>query len=113
MAYHAKYDEMTPKKVAPGLERRLLHTDHLMLANIEFTDGPTSAPDPFHSHPHEQVAVILEGEIILFVGEEDGVQLKAGDHYAIPSGIPHTIQRLTKVVRIVDCFTPIREDFLG
>jgi replication-associated recombination protein RarA len=31
---------------------------------------------------------------------------------AFQSGKPHSIQQLTKHVRLVDCFTPIREDFL-
>ncbi|MBN1926067.1 MAG: cupin domain-containing protein [Prolixibacteraceae bacterium] len=107
-----KYDEMKPFKVAHGIERRMIKTDNLMMANVEFSDGPTSEPDPFHSHPHEQVSFVAEGEIFLFAGDEEKVHLKAGDHFAIPSGVPHTIQRLTEFVRIIDCFTPIREDFL-
>ena len=110
--YTGKYNEMKPQKVAENIERRIIHTDNLMLVNVEFADGPTAAPDPFHSHPHEQVSYLAEGEVYLFVGEEEKVHLKAGDHFAIPSGIPHTIQRLTKNVRIIDCFTPLREDFM-
>lgn len=112
MSYAFTYEELDEQQVAPGLVRRLVHTDKLMMVQIEFTDGPTSAPDPFHSHPHEQVAYVAEGEIILFVADEPGVNLKPGDHYAIPSGIPHTIQRLSPYIKIIDCFTPIREDFL-
>jgi quercetin dioxygenase-like cupin family protein len=112
MKYAFQYSELEEQKVADGLVRRLVHTDNLMMVQIEFTDGPTSAPDPFHSHPHEQVAFVAEGEIILFVADEPGVHLKPGDHYAIPSGIPHTIQRLSAYIKIIDCFTPIREDFL-
>jgi hypothetical protein len=32
--------------------------------------------------------------------------------FLVPSGMPHSIQQLTEHVRLVDCFTPIREDFL-
>jgi quercetin dioxygenase-like cupin family protein len=112
MRFCYKSDDMLPQQVAPGLQRRIVHTQHLMMANIEFTDGPTSAPDPYHSHPHEQVSYVVEGEILFFAGDDEGVKLKAGDHYAIPSGVPHTIQRLTQRVRIIDCFTPLRDDFL-
>ena len=35
-----------------------------------------------------------------------------GDVFLVPSGKPHSIQQLTEHVRLVDCFTPIREDFL-
>ncbi len=110
--YAEKYEEMKVTRVAEGITRRLIKTDHLMMANIEFTDGPTSEPDPFHAHPHEQVSYVAEGEIYLFVEGEEKIHLKAGDKFAIPGNIPHTIQRLTKVVRLIDCFTPLREDFL-
>lgn len=112
MDFARKYEQLKPSKVAEGIERRIIKTDNLLLANVEFSDGPTSVPDPFHSHRHEQVSYIAEGEIYLFAGNGEKVFLKAGDHFAIPSGVPHTIQRLTKFVRIIDCFTPIREDFL-
>nr|WP_319397747.1 cupin domain-containing protein [uncultured Carboxylicivirga sp.] len=112
MKYVGKYDELPVAHVGEGIQRRVVKTDNLMLVNVEFTDGPTVEPDPFHSHPHEQVSYMIEGEVYLFVGDEEKVHLKAGDHFAIPSGLPHTIQRLTSVVRLIDCFTPIRQDFL-
>lgn len=110
--YVLGYNEMPVFRVAEGIERRIIKTDNLMLVNIEFTNGPTLKPDPFHSHPHEQVSYLAEGEIYLFVGDDEKVLLKAGDKFAIPSGVPHTIQRLTTIVRLIDCFTPVREDFL-
>lgn len=112
MKYVGKYDELKVTKVAEGIQRRIVKTGNLMMVNVEFTDGPTTEPDPFHSHPHEQVSYMIEGEVYLFVGDEEKVHLKAGDHFAIPSDIPHTIQRLTSVVKLIDCFTPLREDFL-
>ena len=113
MNYAGKYDEMEATQVAEGIERRIIQTDHLMMVNVEFTDGPTDAPDPFHDHPHEQVSYVAAGRIYLFVGDEEKVLLEAGDHYAIPPDLPHTIQRLSDYVNIIDCFTPLREDFLS
>lgn len=110
--YVGRYKEMQKVSVAKGIERRVIATENLMLANVEFTDGPTSEPDPFHSHPHEQVSYLAEGEVYLFVGDNEKVHLQKGDHFAIPSDVPHTIQRLTEYVKIIDCFTPQREDFL-
>ncbi|MDA3928487.1 MAG: cupin domain-containing protein [Prolixibacteraceae bacterium] len=110
--YTAKYDEMPCIKVSEGIERRIIKTDHLMLVNVEFTDGPSNAPDPFHSHPHEQVSYLAAGEVYLFAATDEKVHLKEGDHFAIPANVPHTIQRLTDYVKIIDCFTPLREDFL-
>jgi quercetin dioxygenase-like cupin family protein len=104
MKYSFLYDELKPQKVADGIERRLVFTDHLMMVNIEFADGTTENPDPLHSHPHEQVSYMVEGEVYLLVENEEKVLLKPGDHFAIPSNVP-------PFVRIIDCFTPLREDF--
>ncbi len=99
-------------QLAPGLRRKLIHTDTLMLVVVEFSNGPAEVPDPFHNHPHEQVSYIAEGELVLFIQGVGEQKLQKGDLFAVPSGIPHTVQTLTPVVRIIDCFTPLREDFL-
>jgi quercetin dioxygenase-like cupin family protein len=104
--------EDTPRElIAPGRERYLIHTNNLMMVVIDFTDGPSEQPDPPHSHPHEQITYVAEGELLFFVG---GVshRLAAGDMITVPSGVSHTIQLLTSRVRLVDTFSPIREDFL-
>jgi quercetin dioxygenase-like cupin family protein len=98
--------------VAPGIRRRLIHTEQLMMVVVEFTNGPAEHPDPFHHHPHEQASYVAEGELILYVEREDPQPLRKGDMFAVPSGIPHAVQTLTPVVRIIDTFTPLREDFL-
>ncbi len=107
-----KYDETEGFKIAEGVERRLAYTDRLMIVIVDFDDGPTEQPDPPHSHPHEQVSYVAEGEIVAVVGT-DRERLKAGDAFLVPSGVPHSIQRLTRHVRLVDCFTPPREDMIA
>jgi quercetin dioxygenase-like cupin family protein len=100
------------ESIGIGRERYLTHTDNLMMVVIDFDDGPTCKPDPPHSHHHEQVSYVVEGKIILFISEEIH-ELGPGDMFTVPADIPHTIQLLTNHVRLVDCFTPLREDFLG
>ena len=60
-----KFTESTPELVRQGLERRNIHTSNLMTVIVDFSDGPWVEAEPFHSHPHEQVAYVVEGEIIL------------------------------------------------
>lgn len=106
-----KYHEMPVQKIREGAERRLGHTDNLMIVVMDFYDGPKDQPDPPHSHPHEQVSYVAAGEV-LFVIEDRQTRLGPGDVFLVPSGKPHSIQQLTEHVRLVDCFTPIREDFI-
>ena len=106
-----KYDEMPADKIRKGAERRLGHTDNLMIVVVDFYDGPKSQPDPPHAHPHEQVSYVAEGEILFVTGEKQ-THLAPGDVFLVPSEQPHSIQLLTEHVRLIDCFTPIRKDFL-
>jgi hypothetical protein len=32
--------------------------------------------------------------------------------FTVPSGVPHAVQTLTPHERVVDAFSPVREDFL-
>lgn len=107
-----KFDEVPYEKVRDGLERKIIHTDNLMTVLIDFTDGPWDEPEPPHSHPHEQTSYVAEGEIIFYCEGQPDQHLKAGDMFAAPSGRKHTVKLLTPKVRLVDSFTPIREDFL-
>ncbi|MBN2635018.1 MAG: cupin domain-containing protein [Prolixibacteraceae bacterium] len=107
-----KFDEVPYEKVKEGLERKIIHTKNLMTVLIDFSNGPWAEPEPPHSHPHEQTSYVVEGEIIFFCEGEREQHLKPGDMFAVPSGKMHTIKLLTKDVRLVDSFTPIREDFL-
>jgi quercetin dioxygenase-like cupin family protein len=99
------------QSIAEGRTRFLAQTDRLMTAVIDFRDGPTSEPDPPHSHPHEQITYVAEGEILFCIGQEKH-HLCAGDLFTVPGNVPHSVQLLTGKVRLVDTFTPIREDFL-
>ena len=106
-----KHSETNPEKIREGAERRITNLEKLMIALIDLHDGPTNQPDPPHSHPHEQITYVAAGEILVVSGDESA-KLGPGDMFAIPSGEPHAIQQLTEHVRLVDCFTPLREDFL-
>jgi quercetin dioxygenase-like cupin family protein len=107
-----KAEETTPTIVKEGVQRRLLHTDGLMMAAIDFDNGPWKHPDPGHSHVHEQTTYVAEGEIIFFCEGEPEQRLKAGDMFSVPSGKEHSIQLLSKTAKLIDSFTPLREEFL-
>lgn len=98
-------------EIRPGRKRRILHTDKLMMVVIDFEDGPAVKPDTPHTHPHEQVTYVAEGEVLFFIGKESR-RLSPGDMVAVPPDQPHGIQLMTPYSRLIDTFTPIRQDFL-
>ncbi|MGC3943882.1 MAG: cupin domain-containing protein [Chryseolinea sp.] len=95
-----------------GASRTLVHTENLMVVVIDFFNGPWSEPDPYHHHVHEQITYVASGEIIFMCEGEEDQKLQAGDMFSVPSGIPHTIKLVSERARLVDSFSPIREDFL-
>lgn len=99
-----------PETIKPGLKRRFIHLENLMTVVIDF-EHPMSEPDPPHSHPHQQITYVAEGELWFFIGDER-FHLRKGDLIKIPSGLMHTVQTLTPHVRLIDSFSPVREDFL-
>jgi len=109
----AVYHENTtkPEKISAVFERRIAHLENLMVVVCDFANGPASEPDKPHSHPHEQITYVAEGELFFFLGDEK-FHLRKGDIYTVPSGVPHCIQNISSHVRLIDTFHPVREDFL-
>jgi quercetin dioxygenase-like cupin family protein len=99
--------------VKSGVRRRMLHLNSLHLVVIDFSNGPWSEPDPFHNHVHEQLTYVEHGEIDFFCEGEETQRLTAGDVFAVPSNKQHTIQLLSPTARLIDSFTPIRQDFFN
>lgn len=106
-----KSAEVTPEVIAQGRTRYLAHLSNLMMVVIDFREGPSPKLDPPHSHPHEQISYVVSGEINLLLGKEV-THLSSGDIFTVPPNIPHAIQLLTESARLIDSFSPIREDFL-
>ncbi|HXX37603.1 MAG TPA: cupin domain-containing protein [bacterium] len=96
------------KELAKGVTMRPLAGEHVMMSYVDL--APHSAV-PLHSHPHEQLGVVLEGEIEMQIGDERR-SLRTGDAYVIPGGTPHGARATHERARVLDIFYPLREDYL-
>ena len=65
---------------------------------------------PSHSHPHEQWANLVEGEMEFTVSDET-ILMKPGMTAYIPSNVPHAAKAITEC-KVIDVFIPPREDFI-
>ncbi|MBN1640762.1 MAG: cupin domain-containing protein [Anaerolineae bacterium] len=109
-----KYANLPVARPAPDTLRRQVHTEHMMVTIVDFVDGPSPAAPP-HQHPHEQITYIAEGRVHFVIGEGDARRVdlvEPGDVVVVPANAPHTVEVLTPSARLIDCFYPIREDFL-
>lgn len=96
------------KEIATGVTIRLLAGEHVMFTYVEFVPH---AEVPSHSHPHEQLGLLLEGELEMEIGGERR-RLKPGDAYVIPGGVSHGARTGGGRALVLDIFHPRREDYL-
>ena len=78
-----------------------------MLNLIRFEPDATV---PLHSHPHEQLGIVLEGMQALVVA---GVahEMTPFEAYVLPGGIEHSAYCGPEGALVLDIFTPVREDY--
>lgn len=107
-----KFSKENIIKVSDTITRTIVHGKDIMSVVVDFTGGPNSEPDPYHSHPHEQTCYVAKGEVLFFAEGDETVHLVEGDMVAVAPNQPHTIQLLTPEARLIDSFNPIREDFI-
>jgi len=98
--------------VREGFTRRIIRTGELMTVVLDIEGGPWTEADPYHAHPHEQTCYIVSGEVLFLAEGSRPERLSAGDCFAVPPNVPHSIQLLSQTARLVDNFHPVREDFL-
>lgn len=95
------------RKPWPGVSQYVVWGDKIMLVYV-FMGANMSAPP--HSHPHEQLVTIIEGEISFTVGDETQ-SLKSKDAVLVPSNVMHSAIAGSNGCLTVDIFSPPREEF--
>ena len=95
------------REIVPGYRARFIHSENITLA---YWDVDPGAELPDHSHPHEQMGLLLEGDMEFVIGDERHL-LKPGQMWRIPGGVPHSAIAQAEPVKALDVFHPIREDY--
>jgi len=92
-----------------GNRRRVvLHTPELMMVEFAFEKGAVGA---LHSHPHVQSSYVAEGAFEVTI--DGNVEIvRQGGAFIVPSNLRHGVKALEKG-RLIDTFTPKRDDFLA
>ena len=101
-----KLEELPIKQPFPGFKVRFVHSATMTFAHWNIEAG---AFLPEHSHPHEQVANVIQGEFELTINGETR-RLGPGSVGIIPSNAVHSGRAITRC-HIIDAFYPIREDY--
>jgi quercetin dioxygenase-like cupin family protein len=90
----------------PGFEGHFVHSERMTFAYWDIAAGSV-APEHTH-HPHEQIFHLMEGSFELTVEGEARI-FSPDEVMIIPPDVPHAGKALTDC-RVVDVFSPVRED---
>jgi quercetin dioxygenase-like cupin family protein len=94
---------------APGITMNMLSGARAMLNWVRIEPGGNV---PEHSHPHEQLGYVIEGSIILRIGDETR-EIGPETCYVIPGGVPHEGTGGPEGCLVMDVFSPPREDYIA
>ena len=101
------FERLPGFELAPGATARAVFGEAAMLNLVELAPGSLIAR---HSHPHEQLGVILRGSMTLNVEGAEHV-LEEMDAYALPGGVEHEGIAGPRGALVLDVFHPVREDY--
>ena len=101
------WDAVPAVQLSDKIQRRMIVGSKEMLVRWDFKKGALAAR---HSHPHEQIVVMVQGRLRLAVGDDETI-MGPDDIVVISPNIPHEALALEDTV-VMDIFSPPREDFL-
>lgn len=95
------------KELLPGIIARTFWGEKMLAAVVDLEPN-TELPQ--HNHPHEQIGIVLEGQIELTI---DGVTkvLQPHDIYVIPGHMDHSAKTHAQPAKVLDIFSPVREEY--
>lgn len=106
--YFVRRTESSHYTIFPGVDIFTMAGEKVMLSYVELE--PHAVVEK-HSHPHEQLGVLIEGELKFTIGNEQQL-LRPGDMWRIPGGVEHHVEAGDDPARAIDIFHPVREDYL-
>ena len=109
-AVHTRWADLPLEKMRGGMSRRYLHSDKVMVAQVNFAKGDSV---PAHRHDNEQYTYVLSGALRFLFGEDqdEEVVVGAGEIVFIPSGLLHSASADEDTFEL-DIFDPPRRDWI-
>jgi quercetin dioxygenase-like cupin family protein len=107
-AQHLNWSTIPIERPAEGIERQIVVGERLMICRFRFAPLLVT---PEHTHPHEQMSMVVSGRVKFFVEGAERIA-SPGDVLHFPPDCLHGATMLDEEVVLIDVFTPLREDFL-
>ena len=107
MNYFWNPENIAPKVLAPGVTARIASGEKMMFSLV------TLAPNavvPTHSHPHEQMGMMVSGTMEFTIEGETRVLSGSGMVF-VPGGVPHAAKAGPGGAVALEAFSPPKEEF--
>jgi quercetin dioxygenase-like cupin family protein len=94
------------REIVPGFRGKIVHSSNMTLVSWDIKAG-SSLPE--HSHPNEQITVVIKGVFEMTVDGKTHI-MKSGTVATIPANVKHKGNSITDS-QLIDAFYPVREDY--
>lgn len=102
------WSKVPVENTAEGIKRQMIVGKNVMMCRFQFSPYLIT---PAHSHPHEQMTLVIQGKVRFTIGNEERI-VSPGEVLHFPPDSWHGATMLDEEVVLIDIFSPIREDFL-
>lgn len=107
--YIIRYADVPAIELVSGIKAHIISGERITLS---FASAEPNASLPPHRHENEQMLMVLEGAID-FVIEGKQYHVEKGDVIVLPSNTEHGAYFTEKGARVIDVFSPPRQDFMA
>jgi len=107
MSHFPDLSQQLERELFPGVTLRTAWGEKLMMSFVRLAPGALVPP---HDHPHEQMGLLLEGELEFTIADE-AKSLRAGEIWCIPGGVTHSVRAGEHGAYALDLFAPPREEY--
>ena len=104
---HSDWTSVPTERVTEGIARQMVWGERVMVCRLVIAPRTVT---PVHSHPHEQGGILIRGKVQLTIGDETRL-CEAGSMFIIPSNVKHRAVAIDGPAVVLDCFSPVREDY--
>jgi len=107
--YVVRYADVPPIELAPGFQTHIVSGDRITLS---FVSAEPSAKLSSHHHENEQLMIVIDGAVDFVIAGKQ-YHVEKSDVVVLPSNTEHGGYISDKGCRVIDVFSPRRQDFMA
>ena len=107
--YVIRYADVPAIELTPSIKANIVSAENITLSFVSAEPNVSLTP---HRHENEQMLIVLDGAID-FIIEGKQYKVEKGDVVVLPSNTEHGAYFSDKGARVIDIFSPPRQDFVA